>query len=99
MTSDAKKLHKLVEDRENHVKDMNDKIRQETKERNSTISKIRDNQSSLRIKKIEEKENERKTLSRTLMTKLVSASDYPDCPPYVPHMINVMKNVLGNFFY
>ena len=96
MSNDAKKLHKLVKHRNTHLEAMQEKVRKEEAERKSVLLKIRESQNSSRMKKNDEKENERKMLSRTLMAKLVSASDYPDCPPYVPHMINILKNILGS---
>lgn len=96
MTEDAKKLHCLVKDRDLYLKNMSNKLEKEKKETLSSLSQIRARHSSIRMSKHEEKEKERKTLSRTLMANLVSATDFPDSPSYVPHMINVLKNILGN---
>ena len=96
MSEDAKSLQQLLKRREGLVKDIEDKLSAENKERNASLSKIRNINSSLRTSKNEKKEQERQKLTRTLMANLCTAADYPDAPPYVPHMINVLKNILGN---
>lgn len=95
MSADAKTLNKLVKQRETEVKKNQKKIVTENRERLEKVDLVRKKNSSLRSKKNDEKESGRKAISRTLMANLVSAADYPDAPPYVPHMINVLKNILG----
>lgn len=98
MSGDAKRLHKLVKERQDHIEGMEEKKRNEKEERVSSLAQIRESQSILRQKKNDAKEQERTTLSRTLMTKFVTSADYPDCPPFVPHLINMLKNIIGTFF-
>lgn len=96
MNNDAKKLHSLVKERNIIVKRNEEIVAKENRDRMSHIDQIRSRQIEVRTAKEDKKEKERSNLSRTMMANLVSSSDYPGCPPYVPHMINVMKNVMGN---
>lgn len=95
MTKDAKYLHLLVKKRKCLVKDNEELLKKESRERMTTLEQIREEHSLTRTAKNESKENERQKISRTLMAKLVTAADFPGCPDYVPAMINVLKNILG----
>ena len=94
MSNDAEQLHKLIRQRTALLK-KNVLFENEEKDRNSKLSKIREQQSSIRSVKNDAKELERLKLSRTIMANLISSADYPECPPYVPHIINVLKNMSG----
>ena len=98
MTKDAKYLHQLVKKRTDLINANEEKLKKEQRERMSTLNQIREDHSLVRNAKNESKESERQKISRTLMAKLVSAADFPGCPDYVPPMINVMKNILGNYY-
>lgn len=99
MTEDAKQLHKLLKQRQSEIKANEEKMRKESRERMSTLDQIREDHSLARTAKNESKESERQKISRTLMSKLVTAADFPGCPDYVPAIINVLKNILGNLLY
>lgn len=99
MSEDAKRLQSLVKQRQDLVKAVEDKLAKENKERQASLVKIRESHSSLRTARNEAKEKERRKVSRTLMANLCNAADYPDAPPYVPHMINVMQNILSKYCF
>lgn len=95
MSEDAKELHTLINKRKSLLTEMEEKLKKKRNQTLSSLSEIRARHSNIRQAKNEAKEQERKALSRTMMAKLVSSSDYPECPPYVPDIINVLKNILG----
>lgn len=99
MSEDAKMLHKIINQRNKVVEENEQRLAKENKERHASLLKIQKNQSSLRTARQDAKELERQKLSRTLMANLVTAADYPDAPPYVPHMINMMQNILGTLTF
>ena len=96
MSDDAKELHKLINQRNDQQKSNEEKLKKENEERLNSLMKIRAENSNMRNAKNDAKEMERQKLSRTLFSNLVSSSDFPDSPSFVPHMINVLKNILGN---
>ena len=95
MAEDARALLKLIEERNVKVKANEEGIARENKERQDSLADIRKAQSKARITKNKNKEEECKTISRTIMANLVSAADYPGAPRYVPDMINVLQNILS----
>lgn len=97
MTKDARSLHNLVKDRQQVQKRNGENLAVEAKQRLQNLAKIRQEESKKRISTIDTKEQERKKISRSLMHNLTTAADYPGCPQYVPHMINILKNILGKF--
>lgn len=97
MTEDAKSLNKLLKDRKDLVKSNEEKVAAENKKRLMELSKIRDTAKKMRMAKDDAKERERKKKSRTFMHNLETSADYPEAPQYVPHMINVLKNILGKY--
>ena len=101
MSNDAKELHKLIKYRDDLIYENEMKLKNEKRQHQSTLEKIRDDQSNMRCAKNDCKEQERQKVSRTVMANLVTAADYPGCPSYVHHIINVLKNILGiqKFFY
>lgn len=98
MSNDAKHLHELIKQREILINENVLKLKTEKKNQMSTLDKIREEHSQIRCAKNDAKEQDRQKLSRTLMANLVTAADYPNCPPYVHHIINFLKNILGNVF-
>lgn len=97
MNKEAQYLHQLIKHRKALIKANEIKLKKEKKKMMSNLDKIREDQSHFRCMKSDAKELERQKLSRTLMANLCTAADYPGCPPYVPHMINLLKNIMGNF--
>ena len=95
MTKDAKSLHNMVKHRSELLKANDERLQQENEQIAANLRKIQSEESKKRHSKLEAKEHERQKLSRTMMANLVTAADYPDAPTFVPHMINVLKNILG----
>ena len=96
MARDANLIHELVKHRSFQVAANEEKVKKHNMEWNEDLKKMRVDLSNIRNAKNDAKEAERMKLTRTLMANLVSSADYPDAPPYVHHMINVFKNIMGN---
>lgn len=71
-------------------------LRKENRDRMSSLEKIREDHGLARSAKNEAKEKERQKITRTLLANLVTSADFEDCPDYIPPIINVLKNILGN---
>ena len=98
MNQDVHHLNKLVKHRNAVIKDNERIIEKEKRNEMSALDKIREDHCQMRCAKNDAKEVERQKVSRTYMANLSTAAESPDCPPYVHHIINVLKNILGKFF-
>lgn len=98
MTADAKELQRLVKERKGLIDEHEKRLAKEKKDRKESLDKVRNMHTNMRSAKNDAKEQDRQAVSRTLMTNLVTSADYPDAPAFVPHLINVIQNILGNTY-
>lgn len=95
MSEHAKELHSLIKERKKLVDSYEEKHAKEKKERLEGVEKIRQTHANMRSAKNDAKERDRQAAARTMMANLVSSADYPDSPPFIPHLLNVLQNILG----